>query len=417
LARSDKSLWNLTMGFGFIVSVGLLFTDVLVPTFAQWSDYWRLYYPCAQALTHSGGFAEVYTLVAGLPKETDQYTHILEMLAVPDETFRDMPLILWALRPLSLFPVNASQAVWHVCSLVALSYATFVMARAAAILDLDAEDTHDVGWACISFTPVLLTLLLGQMGLVFGLLPLALGYWLLTKKRAAQAGLIWALLLLKPAFLIVALANAITQAFAKKFNCLIALVCGIGVISLLGMLSGGGAFQTWLSSIFAFNTQPTMDPRLDISFTHAMMSLLPADNQLNMPLTILMLSVGIMIAVGGFMQLHKLAQLPNKRQDLVPFATLVGASIVPIVVPHLPFYDLSVLAMAALVVYCMEWREHMEWRVHSITRMHWLCINAYFLLFLVKREFAFPIEVVALMLVFFMRMVETVRFAAHAPDG
>jgi hypothetical protein len=254
------------------------------------------------------------------------------------------------------------------------------------------------------------------MGLVFGLLPLALGYWLLTKRRAAQAGLIWALLLFKPAFLIVAIANAITQAFAKKFNCLIALACGIGAISLLSELACGGAFHTWLASIFSFGTQPTMDPKLDISFTHAMMSLMRDDIQLSMPVTILMLFIGWMIAVGGFMQLYKLAKMPNKQQELVPFATLVGASLVPIVVPHLPFYDLSVLAISALVVYCMEWREHMEWRVHSVTRMHWLCINAYFFIFLIKRDFALPIEVVALMLIFFMRLIETVRFAGEAPD-
>jgi len=403
------------MGFGFIVALALLFTDFMVPSFAQWADYWRLYYPCAQALAHSGGFAEVYSIFAGVPKETTQFTNVLAMIGTADETFRDMPLILWILRPLTLIPVAASQAAWHVCSLLALAYSTYVVARAAALLDLDAENTHDVGWACISFTPVLLTLLQGQLGLVFGLLPLSIGYFLLMKRRPAQAGLIWALLLLKPAFLIVALANAIAQACAKKFNCLIALVCGIGVLSLLSVFYCGGAFNTWLSTFTGFGLQPQMDPRLDISFCHAIMSLLPIENR-NAGLEGLMMFVAWMIAFGGFMQLYKLAKLPNKQQELVPFATLVGTFLVPILAPHLPFYDLSVLAMGALVVYCMEWREHMEWRVHSITRMHWLCINAYFLLYLIKPDFAYPAEVIALMLIFFMRMIETVRFAAHTPD-
>lgn len=130
----------------------------------------------------------------------------------------------------------------------------------------------------------------------------------------------------------------------------------------------------------------------------------------------MMYVVSSMFVVGAFLQLAALARKPGKDFELIAFATLTGVFLAPLTLPHLPYFDLSALALGGLIIYCSEWREHMEWRVKSVARITWLGTNLYLLTYLLNRSFAVPGLLIGLLLALFMRLVESVRFAAQTPE-
>jgi len=376
---------------------------------SAWSDYARLYYPCAKFLEMPH-----FAFTAPPPQVVDQFAKILAAFVPPLESFIDEPLLLKPLHLLTFTSLPWSQAMWHLLSLLALFGSTAAVTGAAAHVQSDAEDTHTMMFMSTCLAPVFISLWLGQLGLVFGLLPLALGYLLLTKGKPALAGFIWSFLLLKPAFLIVAVINAIAQVLAGKYRCLAGLVFGIIVVLLITWCAcGGGEFNAWLSQFPSFSMQWQADPRLDVSFTNSVLIFAPERREALAPLCCV---TSLVIALGGLVALRILARTKGKEDELIPLATLVGTLLVPILAPRLPFYDLSVLVMVALIAYCFERREHMEFRIQTLARISWLAVTGYALLFYFNRGLAYPIEVTFVILILYLRLCETVHYAAHTPN-
>jgi hypothetical protein len=300
-----------------------------------------------------------------------------------------------------------------VLSLAALALTSCFVFMSARTLDRHEERPAGVGFMCLTFAPVILALWLGQLSLVFGLLPLAAGYLLLVKKKPLAAGLVWSLLAIKPAFWIVAMANAIVQAFNKRYGLLATLSLGTSVVVLPGLLMSQDVTQMlWYRVLTMFSVQPDGNPRLDIAFQYAAMSFAPDRVGLFPVVTF----VGVIVAIGGFMQLYHLAKAENKERDLVPFTTMLATFLPAILLPHMPFFDLSVLALGGLIAYCTDWREHLEFRTRTVARLTWLCVNGYLIAFYFTPAAVHPFMLVAALLLFYMRLAETVRFAAHVPS-
>jgi hypothetical protein len=355
-----------------------------------------------------------FAFSAPAPPEVDQFVKILAAFVPPMEAFVDAPLVLKLLHPLTYTAAPWSQAAWHIAMLLALAGATTAITAAAAHIESEAENTQVLVWASTCFAPIFLTLWLGQLGLVFGLLPLAAGYLLLTKGKPALAGFVWSILLLKPAFLIVAAVNVIAQILAGKFRCLAGLIMGLVLVVLITWcFCGAGELNGWLSQFLQFSLQPQADPRLDISFTNSVLFFGPDKRVALAPLCCM---TSLVIALGGLVQLRTLAKTEGKGDELIPLSTLVGTLLVPIVSPHLPFCDLSVLMMVALIAFCIERREHMEFRIQTLARLSWLAVNGYALLFYFNRTLAYPIEIIFVILILYLRLCETVNYTAHTPN-
>ncbi|HEY9777892.1 MAG TPA: glycosyltransferase family 87 protein [Planktothrix sp.] len=409
-SQSYGKTFTLPVGIGLVIAIGLLFSDLQIPALSMWTDFARLYYPCLH-LAAAGQFGEIYKLLPGVVADASAIGRIYAAFVPPSETFFEMPCTIWLMRPLAHVELSYAQAIWHCCSFFALAFTVYLISRAAAVMELDAE-AGDIGWACLTFAPIFMTLWLAQLGLVFGILPLAIGYYFLSHKKPLLAGLAWGFLIMKPAFLIVAAVNAIAQIMQKKFRCLVGLIASLGVFLYIAQTLPGS--NVWLDNWQSFSTQPQLDPRLNISLAHTMLSFIAESNRA--PWQQIVLFLGVFIAFGGFTQLKLLIEHEDKKHEIVPFATIMGCLLVPFMAPNLPFFDLSVLCFAGLVVHCIEWREHMEWRIQTLNRMYWLCINIYILVFYFAREFAHPAELLVLFLVFFMRLIEAIRFSAHTPN-
>ena len=99
------------------------------------------------------------------------------------------------------------------------------------------------------FAPVFLTLWAGQLSLVFGLLPLCVGYRLVASQRDFVGGLVWSLLLLKPQFFLAAAFVAISLTFMRRHRALVGMTAGL--VALLGLtilIFGSAITVQWILS-------------------------------------------------------------------------------------------------------------------------------------------------------------------------
>jgi hypothetical protein len=404
--------WHLgaTIGVANIAAL-LLFCLRGAPT-NNWTDFSRLYYPCAK-LASEHHMDACQSFYANAPQNIDHFTAIIARFVPSTVHYCDVPLVLSCLQILGHLPEHTALVSWNLLSLLALAASTYFVHASTKTLNTQEDQPSQAGLSCLAFAPVLLTLWLGQLGIVFGLLPLAAGYLLLIRKKPLLAGLVWSLLALKPAFLVVALVNCLVQSFNKRFSTTLALLGGTAVIGAAALITAQSeTIEMWKTAFSNFSLQPGAREQLDISFLSSAMSFAPDRTGL-VPVFGF---VAAMIAVGGLMQLFDLAKTPGKEQQLVPFTTMLATLLVPIVLPHLPFCDLSVLTLGGLIAYCTEWREHLEFRVRTVCRLTWLFVNVYLIAFYFFPGQMHAALLVAALLMLYMRLAETVRFAAHTPN-
>jgi hypothetical protein len=145
------------------------------------------------------------------------------------------------------------------------------------------------------------------------------------------------------------------QTLAKRNSCAIALAIGLPIIAFSSyMIAGPTLFNAYLQDFAQFSRQTQLNSNLDITFAHAALSVNPGHEVGMGPVMHL---ISWMIAIGAFSQVALLAKRPEKQFELIVFSTLIGVFLVPIMLPHLPFYDLSIFILGGLIIYCTEWRE------------------------------------------------------------
>jgi hypothetical protein len=180
----------------------IAYTDLQLPDLLGQSDYlmtfhtagyiashrlWDILYPPAGAVTF-----------AGAPFDKQAHALLSHMPSWSVAEYMYMPLSAYIFAPFSMLAPAASLIWWQLTSIAAL-YLGNVLA-----LGRGARATLAT-CAAFTFIPLMFTLWIGQVGLVFALLPLAAGYHLLAKKQYFCAGLVFALLALKPQMLVPAL--------------------------------------------------------------------------------------------------------------------------------------------------------------------------------------------------------------------
>src|SRR6266550_61492 len=148
--------------------------------------------------------------------------------SLPEKTtaiYMYSPLVATFFAPLSQLSPNWSLLMWHVISIMGLILSCKILA------ELTKVNFSESLFLCSLFAPVFITLWSGQLGLVFGLLPLCLGYLFLMQDRALIAGLVWSLLLLKPQYFPAVAFVALVLVLNGKFRLALGLALGISAVA------------------------------------------------------------------------------------------------------------------------------------------------------------------------------------------
>jgi hypothetical protein len=371
----------------------------------QGTDYLSSFYVAAR-LVWDGRSPEIYPDVSATSFSTaplNRFAHELLPHLSHDATSAYMygPLVAWLLAPLSTLSPGASMVAWQLISIGALVFCAFVLSRGSQ------RSVAETLWVGVLYVPIFHTLMIGHIGITFGLAPLCAGYMCLRSNRPVLAGLAWSLLLLKPQFLPTVL--LIVGALALNAR----LLCAVGFISGLVLVTGLSAaclspqvMVNWMASL-RLSDAIFSDPQyrypvhLVASLPAAALHALPPDLREVAKLT----GYGVAALVGIHALWRSWELLRAEEPDSVAARRLVfllGISVLPLVVPHFLSYDLSVFAVAGILATNNERPSAEADKLRRISHLYLLAINTYVALFVLPwARLAQPLLLVfALMLLY-----------------
>jgi len=367
----------------------------------QESDYVMTFY-VAGHLAAAGKESQLYPArdaTTFIDASFDKAAHAL-LDSLPAKTtaiYMYSPLVAWFFAPLSHLSPSWSLLVWQLLSLLALILSSKFLAQSMQINFLDSLFLSSL------FGPIFITLWSGQLGLVFGLLPLSVGYVLFLRARPLAAGLVWSLLLLKPQYFPAVAFVALVVASCGNFRP--ALGMALGTLAIVGA-------NLWLFSPALVHQWLASHRLSDTLFTHAeygipkhLITSLPADILLLLPAearsAMKWPTYGTAMAlwVIGLYYGWKINRGQWDQRAKISLTLAVGCILSSVVLPHLLYYDLCVLIPAGFLLATTNDVVPKAIAAKTITRLAWISISVYlpiFLLFKPHIGMALILEIILL---------------------
>jgi len=332
------------------------------PATMQNADFLPIFYTTGR-MAHEGKACDLYSCPANAASyETPlrNYAHqIFNNLPVNAEPFFHYPpLLAYLLEPISCLTPQAAFIVWQVISIVALAVSVLLLVQAstpqAATLHLQKWGRYF--WLSILYFPIVHTLFLGQMGIVIVLLPLSLGYFLLMRERPILAGLAWSFLFLKLQFLPIAFLLVGSLLIGKHWRCAIGFVAGLFLLGIANALCFGPEIaHQWLAFLRASDTLLS-DPAhsysayLQVSAPRVVAQLFPQAWQTTIRMALYLVAAGVALQA-LWLSGRLVRKAGSNYLAAMPYIFALGIFLMPLISPHLLFYDLSILALAGMVVW------------------------------------------------------------------
>lgn len=384
------------------------------PAIMQGSDFVMTFYPVGKMVA-SGLAQNIYppaTATSFVQAPFNLYVH--ELLTFLPKNFVAIymysPLTALFFVPFSFLTPSYALVAWQLVSILVLALVAFVLSRRDLL--------KAVEYFCMFalFCPVFHTLLIGHVGIILGLLPLAIGYAFLSRGRDLAAGISWGALLLKPQFLPAAMLVCGALFFSKKPKAAIGLLSGFAIFGLATAFAlGPDMFMAWLKS---FKMSDTIFANAGYGFPAYMVVSLPAVLLQSVPFemrAMAKLPIYGLAALIGLFALVRAVKIINGASDtrtLRAATTLVmieGLLVLPLVLPHFLFYDMCCLALLAVIAYQGHLWGVEEQRVKFLRAAVWWSCNIYYLLFMFVAEVTplkqwFALVLVALFGLFFCKL-------------
>ncbi len=384
------------------------------------TDYLSCFY-AAGRLVWEGRASDIYPNVSETSFATaplNRFAHELLPHLRPNDISAYMyaPLVAWLMAPLSLLDPRLSMASWQLISMAALILSALLLARA------NGRPFRDTLWSSLLYLPIYHTLLIGHIGITFGLVPLCVGYVYLLKRRPFLAGFAWSFLLLKPQFLPVALLVAGALALTRRFGCAFGFITGLALIIGVSAacLSPAIVFR-WIAS-HRFSDAFFTDPRY--GYPVHLVSSLPAAGLHVVPIhsrdVAKLIGYGLAVLIGMHALWQSWKLLKAQKSDWsasLPLVFLLGIATLPLVVPHFLSYDLSAFAVAGILMNGGGWSSEEAANLKRINCFYLLAIDAYMALFILTGpRFAQPPLLIAVLIILYVLVLRIVGKRIRATD-
>lgn len=378
---------------GLLVMVILVFSDLQMPSMIEISDYTTTFYTAGKLIS-SGRLSEVYPAPTdkGLMDTTfDKASHTF-LSNLPKTTvsiFPYPPLVGSLFVPLSLLPANISLLVFQALSMFGIGLS------AAWLGSIDGSAKDRLFFMTFLFTPVVLILWIGQVDILAGLTVYAACFYLLHREKHFLAGLLAALTLLKLQLALVPFFIAGVLLLSKRqWRMTSGLLLGSALFVAANVLIFGvDACKAWLGAM-KLTEAVYLDPTAGVA-KHLAVSI---------PRFILFLAAPEMVpklrpivyGVSATMLLISLAvccrfALRNSMLKSVSVALIVSSMAIPLVAPHLFYYDLCVFMVAGYLIFGKgsdgEFGDYLRPRA----RILWILMSIYPFLFAVNKTMYLPL--------------------------
>lgn len=415
-----------TIIFWALLTLIIMYTiDFKLPDSMAISDYLMTFHTAGYIAAH-GKWQYLYpaldaTTFHGAPFDQISHQLLTRMPAWSVSEYMYMPLSAFIFAPYSTLKPEFSLFSWQITSLLAIGAAAYCVLcdENPAIRKTRVFLTTA---ATLSFLPATLTLWIGQVGLVFGLLPLAFGYYLL-RRMPLPAGLVFALLFLKPQMLVLAVFLIVCELAQKRAQALIGMTLGVMALAQANAtILGPQIFQAWLNCL-RLSDKIFSDPangvavHLATSLPRAVLLSQPVEAHSTLKpivygLALLFMTVGLGVVV---MLSHKSSPIkdPLAKANL---SLILACLALPLVVPHLFLYDLCVIAPSFYLLFAsrsesMKALGNLAVQLKKIFAVYWVCITIYCICMVTNAALAKPLILVAAMTVFYvLALIAVVKY-------
>ncbi len=409
----------------FLTLVGYVDFDPANHQLIQISDYLMTFHTAGYALTH-GQLASLYppegaVQFAGMPFDRLAHTVLPEMPAPSVAEFMYMPLAAAVFAPFSHLPLNISLFCWQVVSLFCL-WASMVALVAAPERGSSSRSAMAFKSSLFSLflLPACVTIWIGQVGLVFGVLPLSLGYFLLRRKYPTGAGLVWALCFLKPQFLVPLALPMLCELFRARFKLALGFAAGVLLLASTSLaLFSPRLNLEWLrclevSDHVYSDLQSGVSRQIATSLPRTLILMLSPESQL--VFKPLIYGLAALIFFSAVFLVWRLCRVRMKNDSsIVSLSLLLGVFMTPLVVPHMFLYDFCLFAVSAPIAFNELDGLGCRLEIKRLVIAGWLLIDIYTIVVMAAAKMAVPLPFVILLLVLFSLMYKCVLLTV--PDS
>ncbi len=419
-----KKLLAQAIIFWAVVTLTIMyFIDFKLPAAIAISDYLMTFHTAGWIAAH-GKWAILYpaadaTAFHGAPFDKLSHQLLPMMPAASVSEYMYMPMSALVFAPFSALKIEFSLLAWQITSLAAIFASTcLILIGSAKNMAREAENAPAIKFsklylaltaaATLSFLPVCFTIWIGQVGLVFGLLPLAAGFYFLGSSPLL-AGLIFSLLFLKPQMLFLAVFLIVSELTQKRVMALVGMFIGVMVLAQSNaIVFGPEVFQAWLNCL-KLSDKIFSDPangvaiHLATSLPRAVLLSQPvAQHAMLKPivygLAFLLLALGLGVVT---MLSHSSSAIKSKTTK-ANLSLVIGCLALPLVVPHLFIYDLCTIVPAFYLVFA-TWDKSLSSlgdltvQLRRILASYWLVMTAYGILLTTNMTWVKPLLLVSIM--------------------
>ncbi|MBU6450799.1 MAG: DUF2029 domain-containing protein [Cyanobacteria bacterium REEB67] len=331
------------------------------------------------------------------------------------------PLLALLFSPFSVLTPPVAMIVFQILCIIALLFVGFLLCGR------DWKKALSVVCMGALFCPVFHTLLIGQLGIVFGLVPLALAYFCLLKNRHMLAGLAFALLALKPQYMPTALLVSGALFLSGKPKATVGLIFGLFGFAAINVITcGQGLFIAWWHN---FKMADAIYAKEVYKFGEYLVVCLPAvllqffphavREAVKLPVYGLSALIGL-FALWRSTLLLRLALAQDKLdgtklhfKQAIGLVFCLGLIVLTLVVPHFLFYDLCAFVLLARIAFQDFYPPAIGHPLRILRAAIWWSCNIFFLLFMLtpvaELKQYFPLVLVGLFAYFFYALILQMR--------
>lgn len=429
----------------FLTVVWFVDFDAQMQPLIQISDYLMTFHVAGYLVSH-GQSSILYppadsVAFAGMPFDKVAHQLLSKMPPSSVAEFMYMPLAAAVFIPFSAAPLNLSLFAWQILSLISLFVSVLLLwnagtagggkedvalgngceveAKEAVVQSQSDANAHPAGaqqivtrmLSSLWFIPACLAIWIGQVGMIFGMLPLAAGYLALRRERLFMAGVLWSVAVLKPQFLIPAAVVTFGFLVRRRLRVAFGMCAGAILLVVVSLIAFTPRLNLeWLhclkvSDVVYSNPGSGIATHIATSLPRTLILLLPVASQpVTKPLIYGLAALLFASALFTVWKLQRSTSLPAPLA--LQLSLLIGLYVTPLVMPHFFFYDYCLFALTAPIAFLPNWTPGLQWPIRKLVLITGLVVNIYAVIVMVAHQYAMPWLLMGIMLGLYFYLVK-----------
>lgn len=410
-----KPVWIAAAALAAAMLCWLVNVDLSCPELAQRTDFLNSCY-VSGVLASKGNFAALYPALNATSFTDCDFAHDAHTL---------MPLLpgtscpAWQYPPLnaqlySLFvgmPPSTALLVWQALNVVALAAVVYFMSRTTR------KPWPTVASLLVLFLPVFVTMKMGQQGIMLGILPLAVAYFLIHRKRFFAGGLIAGITFLNLKYW---LAAGFLAACLARLNWRMAAGLAVGTAVVVGVMllaAPPAVSQCWLHAVKLaeeYFYDPHLSHNIYLYISAPALLLLAVPPAIRETCKLVVYGIAGLVIFASLFAAFRLCRSSIAQEEKVNLMFAMTMYIMPVVEPHLLYYDLMGIMLANIAIWDLDFKYELQSEIRIALSVSAVAINVYYVCLAVMQQSPFPPAILVILLAsHYFRMVKDIFRAAR----